>query len=111
MENVSNPRLIEPGVKGFLQNTLHRCHDNRVKLYTWFFNIGILIVFFGIFGAALYYCYKKKLSPEEQYQKMVKDQAYILSKIRFYQNERLDHPLSSISSLPMMDDPMDRLRL
>jgi hypothetical protein len=60
------------------------------------------VVFIGIFGAALYFCYKRKLTPEQQYEKMMKDQAYILSKIRFYQNERIEHPLSSITSLPVV---------
>lgn len=100
----SGPRLIEPGVKHFLYNTLNRCHDNRVSIYTWALNIGVLVLFLGIFGSALYICYHRKLSPEEQYNKMVRDQAYILSKIRFYQNERIDHPLSSITSLPVVQD-------
>jgi hypothetical protein len=100
----SGPRLIEPGVKHFLYNTLNRCHDNRVNIYTWALNICVLILFLGIFGSALYICYKRKLSPEEQYNKMVHDQAYILSKIRFYQNERIEHPLSSITSLPVVQD-------
>lgn len=100
----TGPRLIEPGVKQFLYNTLNRCHDNRVSIYTWSLNIGVLVLFLAIFGAALYICYKRKLSPEEQYNKMVRDQAYILSKIRFYQNERIEHPLSSITSLPVVPD-------
>ena len=52
------------------------------------------------------------MTPEEQYQKMVMDQQYILSKIRFYQNERVDHPLSAITSLPKVEENMmERLRV
>lgn len=100
----TGPRLIEPGVKNFLHNTLNRCHDNRVSIYTWTLNIGVLVLFLAIFGLALYYCYKRKLTPEDQYNKMVRDQAYIMSKIRFYQNERIENPLSSLTSLPVVKD-------
>jgi len=109
----SSPRLIEPGVKFFLYNTLTQCHSTRVNLYYWGLNIGVFVVFACIFGAALYYCYRRKLTPEEQYQKMMKEQAYILSKIRFYQNERIEHPLSSITSLPVVkqNDEFSRMRV
>jgi hypothetical protein len=109
----SSPRLIEPGAKYFLYNTLTQCHSNRVNVYYWGLNIGVFVVFICIFGAALYYCHKRKLTPEEQYNKMMKEQAYILSKIRFYQNERIEHPLSSITSLPVVkqNDEFSRMRV
>jgi len=36
-----------------------------------------------------------------------------LSKIRFYQNERIEHPLSSITSLPVVkeNDEFSRMRV
>jgi len=101
MDYSAAPKLVEPGAKYFLYNTLNQCHSNRVNIYSWVLNISVFLIFVGIFGAALYYCRKRKLTPEQEYQKMMKEQAYILSKIRFYQNERLDHPLSSITSLPV----------
>jgi hypothetical protein len=109
---IAAPRLIETSIKSALYQTLNKCHDMRVKYYSIFFNTAIFVIFVGIFGAALYFCYKRKLSPEEQYQKMVMDQQYILSKIRFYQNERVDHPLSAITSLPKVEENiMERLRV
>lgn len=101
------PRLVEPTTKYFLHNTLNQCHNNRVNIYTWVLNISVFVIFVGIFAAALYYCRKRKLTPEQQYQKMMKEQAYILSKIRFYQNERIEHPLSSITSLPVVKNNGD----
>jgi hypothetical protein len=107
------PKLIEPGVKYHLYNTLSKCHDTRVGIYTWVFNIVVFASFALVTGATLYYCYKNRLSPEERYNKMMKDQAYILSKIRFYQNERMNMPLSSLTSLPVVQerplDPLDPL--
>jgi hypothetical protein len=96
------PKLIEPDVKYHLHRTLHNCHDTRVGLYTWIFNISVFLIFIAITICALYFCYTRKLSPEEKYNKMMRDQAYILSKIRFYQNERVNMPLSSLTSLPIV---------
>jgi hypothetical protein len=99
---MENPKLIDPGVKYHLYNTLHKCHDARVNIYTWALNIGLFILFIVVGVCALYFCYTKKLTPEEKYNKMLKDQAYIMSKIRFYQNERVNMPLSSLTSLPIV---------
>jgi hypothetical protein len=107
MDTSAPPRLIEPSAKYFLYNTLNQCHNNRVLIYSWVLNVSVFLIFIGVFGAALYYCRKRKLSPEQQYQKMMKEQAYIMSKIRFYQNERIEHPLSSITSLPVVKPNMD----
>jgi len=105
--DLNTPRLVEPVAKYFLHNTLNQCHSNRVNIYAWSLNIFVFVVFVSIFGAALYYCRKRKLTPEQEYQKMMKEQAYILSKIRFYQNERIEHPLSSMTSLPIVKNNMD----
>jgi hypothetical protein len=109
---IAAPRLIESSIKSTLQQTLNKCHEMRVKYYSLFFNSAIFVLFVSIVGVTLYFCYKRKLTPEEQYNKMIMDQQYILSKIRFYQNERIDHPLSSITSLPNIEqDIMERLRV
>jgi hypothetical protein len=103
------PQLIEPGIKYILYSTLQKCHNHRVKIYNWIFNLSIFLIFIITFSAALYYCYKKKPSPEEKYNKMVKDQNYILSKIRFYQNEKLkqreNERTTNITNLPSTATP------
>jgi hypothetical protein len=100
------PQLIEPGIRYIVYSTLQKCHNHRVKIYNWIFNVCIFLVFMITFSGCLYYCYKKKPSPEEKYNKMVKDQNYILSKIRFYQNEKLkkreNEKTTNITSLPTM---------
>ena len=95
------PRLIESSVKNYIQDSLSICHENRIKIYYVSLNIGILILFLGITAVILYYCYNKKKSPYEQHQKMLRDQEYILSKIRFYQTEQHNASSSSITKLPM----------
>ena len=99
---MENPRLIEPSAKHFLYSTLQKCHDNRVQLYTIALNVIVFILFVVILCVILYYCYKRKLSPEELQQKMLKEQQYILSKIRFYQNENIHKKTSDITNLPSL---------
>jgi type IV secretory pathway TrbF-like protein len=81
------PRLIENSSKNYLFQTLQKCHNHRVTIYYYALNIGILVLFFGIVGSVLYYSYKNKLSPYEAEQKMMKDQEYIMSKIRYYKED------------------------
>jgi len=98
------PRLIEPSSKYYMSEILHKCHDTRVSVYQYSFNIGIFIVFTVITGIVLYYCYRSKLTPEEEYQKKIKEQKYILSKIRFYKDhQRAIHSRSEITALPVLD--------
>lgn len=94
------PHLIEPNAKYFLYSTLQKCHDNRVQIYTTVLNITVFLVFVSITGITLYYCYNKKLTPYEQQQKLLKDQAYVLSKIRYYQGENMNRKTSDITNLP-----------
>jgi hypothetical protein len=98
------PRLIETGAHSYMTNVLHNCHANRVKIYLYALNIGVFIGFVLVVGIILYYCYKQKLSPEESYQIRLKEQEYILSKIRFYKNhQRSIASRASITGLPMTD--------
>jgi hypothetical protein len=93
------PRLIENSSKNYLFQTLQKCHNHRVTIYYYVLNISVLILFFGIVGAVLYYSYKNKLTPYEAQQKMLKDQAYILSKIRYYKEDRKNMEESQVSSI------------
>jgi hypothetical protein len=90
------PRLIEGGVRSHMQDTLAMCHDNRIKVYSVALNAGVLILFAVIVMLALYFCYKKKPTPYEQHQKMLRDQEYVLSKIKFYQTEQQNMTTSLI---------------
>lgn len=100
---MEHPRLIEPNVVNYLQNTLHSCHENRTKIYYIGLNMGILILFAIIMGLSLYYCYTKKKSPYELHQKMIKDQEYILSKIRFHQSSKQQMDANTLTNLPRLN--------
>jgi hypothetical protein len=101
--NISQfPQLIEPTAKYFLTSTLKKCHEHRVYLYYLAFNTIIFIIFFLITSSILYYCHKNKLTPEEKYHKMIRDQEYVLSKIRFFKENIQTDKTSLITNLPKM---------
>jgi hypothetical protein len=84
----------------------------RVKYNVILLNVGVFFVFVAVFGGILYYLYKTKSTPQENYNKMMKDQEYILSKIRYYQEQKqkIDtaaaQSSSSITNLPILPNVM-----
>ena len=96
MLQTETPRLIDIGAKRFMQTALESCHGTRIQTYTYILNVGILIAFVVIVGLALYFSYKNRPSPEEAAQKLVRDEAMVLSKIRFYQAEQKNQMSSPI---------------
>lgn len=102
---ITAPTLIEPQAKNYLFETLKTCHHIRVNMYSYILNVGILILFITIFGLAIYYSSKNKLSDYEKQQKMYRDQQYVLSKIQYYktlENEKEQSNMSSITRLPIV---------
>lgn len=96
------PRLIDNNARFYLYQTLQKCHENRVQLYTIALNVIVFLVFVLVTGSILYYNYKNKLTDEELHQKMIRDQQYILSKIRYCQEEKQKRNTSDITTLPMI---------
>lgn len=102
---MSSPKLIEPSTKYFLFNTLEQCHKTRVELYSTIWNVSIVVGFVLITGIILYLCFKRKRTPDENQQKLLKEQSYILDKIRSFKeldSYRTEH--NSISKLPILRD-------
>ena len=100
------PRLIENSAKNYIYNTLNQCHSNRVSVYYYVLNIGVLLLFLGITGITLYYCSKRKLSEFEKQQQLIKDQQYVLSKIRYYKEDakaKQESQYSGLTNLPFID--------
>lgn len=90
-ENINNPKLIEPGVKYFFKNILKECHNIKYNHYNFIYNITMLCLFVGILGIILYVKYKGNKSPEERYNKNLKDKQYIMSKLVYYNRVNLDN--------------------
>ena len=101
------PRLTEPGVKYFLNETLKQCHKIKEKYQNMIFNIWLLIGFFIILGILLLYKYKGKLTPEEIEQKELEKKTFILSKIRNYQDAKVKAQQELITGLPHWENEFD----
>ena len=89
-ENSSSlmPNLVDANTRYYLFNSLQMSHGYIVKYYSIIYNLLIFIFFVGGFGIFLYYRYKAKPSPEAMKARMEAEERYIVSKIRFYQDEK-----------------------
>ena len=103
LENKSIPSLVEPTAKYFISDALKKTHEYKMKTYSMILNIVVGTLFFLVFGGFLYYKYRSKPSPEEQYAKMMRDQQIIMSKIHSYQDDKKRATFSDITNLPFVD--------
>ena len=99
------PQLIEINASSYIQQTLNKCHVNRVNFYYYVLNISVLLLFICIVGFILYYCYTRKPTDYEKHQRLLRDQEYVVSKIRYYQEDskqKREQQSSSITDLPFI---------
>jgi hypothetical protein len=98
---MEGPQLIENNAKSYLSYSLNNCRENRIQLYYIIFNTIVLTIFIFIFGIGLYYCHGKQITPYEKYKKQLKDQDYIMTKIR--ENQIVSAQNDNITKLPIND--------
>lgn len=96
--------LVDPSSKNYLCMSLQKCHHTRINTYTRIFNISVFAFFVFFVAASLYYLYKRKPTEYDKQRKMIEDQKYIMSKIRFYQGSNLHTKASNISQLPLPEE-------
>lgn len=101
----SFPRLIDTNFKNYMFHSLQKCHEYKTNIYTYAFNIIVFSMFILCFGLVLYFCYKGKKSPKEMHEKMLREQEYVLSKIRYYQNAKIAEANNIITDLPFNYQP------
>jgi hypothetical protein len=101
------PKLTEPGVKYFLNQTLKQCHIIRDNFHNTVFNIGLFIAFLLILGLILLYKYKGRLTPVEIQKKNKEKQQYILSKIKNFQESKRKAHQELITGLPEWESEYD----
>jgi hypothetical protein len=109
IDDSSPPKLIDVSAIHYLDNALKKSHEIRIKYHHIVWNVGLVFVFVFCVGAALYYRYANRPTPEEANYKLIKDQEYVLSKIRYFQeqNQRINESArtfagSEISGLPVV---------
>lgn len=111
-DTISSPKLIDPSALYYLDGALKKSHNIRVKYHRIILNIGIVCVLCCFVGGFLYYRYKNRPTPQEANYKLIKDQEFVLSKIRYFQeqNQRINESRrtaagSEISGLPVVHPP------
>ena len=95
----NQPKLFDKTTVNFINNNLKNCHGNRISYYTYIFNFTILFIFVLIVGFTLYTLSHYKRSKYEIEEKMIKDQEYVLSKIKYYKDTHKEKS-SLITELP-----------
>lgn len=103
------PKLTEPGIKYFLNQSLKQCHSTKLTYYNYIINISFFILFVIIFGLILLYKYKGKLTPEEQNKRNIEKYKYILEKVRKSKEENLKINQQLITGLPRWDNDFENL--
>ncbi len=106
---VKYPRLVENGVKYFLNETLKQCRIFKEKYQNTILNIGLLVLFLLILVATLIYKYKGKLSPIEKQKKDREKKQYILSKIQNFQQAKKRAHQELITGLPNWDNDYETI--
>lgn len=96
------PKLIEHHAGHYLSQTLRHCHEKRVVTYSFVFNVAVVSIFGIITVFILYLLYKQKKTPNEQKDKMLRDQMFILEKIKSLKEQK-QHYLEdeSITKMPV----------
>jgi len=101
---MEKPKLIEPGIKYFLNESLKRCHSIKLNYHNYIFNIGMLLFFFIILGLILLFKYKGKLTQVEKREKEIEKQNYILTKIKNYELSQKKAREELITGLPSWEN-------
>ena len=109
MNIVGMPNLTEPGVIYFLKETLKKCNEKRQLFYNTILNLGLLFIFISILGVLLVYKKNNKLSTEERKQRSLKQQQYMLERIKSFREKRQKETNEIITTLPRFESNFVKL--
>lgn len=102
MDYSQTPKLIDTQSLHYFQEVLKKTHETRVKYHSIVLNISIFLAILLVFGGCIYYKYKTKKTPEEEKYRLVKEYDYVLSRIRFFQEQeqKMKQNENLITNLP-----------
>lgn len=101
---MDKPKLIEPGMKYFIKESLKNCNKFRNNYNNYVINLILLFVFLLILGMFLYIRYKGKITPLEKENKLNQQKHYVLSKIRQLQDVKRQKSQELVTNLPKFDE-------
>lgn len=106
---MERPKLIEPGMKYFVNETLKKCHSIKSSYHNFYYNTIAFILFFLVLAIFLIIRYKGKLTPIEKEVKLRQQKTYILSKIKQMQDVKKQQIQTSnmITDLPKLTNDFE----
>ena len=78
----NTPSLIDNSTFNYMYDNLLSCHTKSIEYYSKYLNYIVFFLFVIITSFILYSCFTYKKTPEEMQIQIVKDQKYILDKIK-----------------------------
>ena len=106
--NTNRPKLIEPGVRYFLHNTLKNNHIKNVKYFTSIYNLKLFMIFVCILGGFLFYKYKMMPEVLEKKKNKINARQYLLKKMS-NQTTNMQQNNSLITNLPRFKNDFELL--
>lgn len=96
------PNLIDDSARLYVDSLLQKSHAVRVQTHYYALNVAVVCAFVAVFGGFLYYRYVSKPTAAVAFNRVMKDQEFVVSKIRFFkeQNEKINQMSSPITGLP-----------
>ena len=89
--STNKPKLVDNGVKYFFREVLKNCHNYRQNNINTFYNITMFVFFVTTLGIILFMRYKGNNMSKKDYDKSMKDKAYIMSKLVYYNRQNIDN--------------------
>ena len=83
---MSIPQLVEHKVRNVLNYNLGECHQIKMKMINFLFNLSCVLFIGSIVGAILYYKYKGQKNVAERSHRENQKRDYILYNLRKFQN-------------------------
>ena len=100
---MNGAKLIEPGVKYFLNSSLKICNKKKNYYNNNLFNLGLFAFFLTTIFMFLYYKYKTRPTKKDIYEKEQEKKYYILSKIKKMNDNSIKEEQKMITNLPRFE--------
>jgi hypothetical protein len=101
------PKLTEPGVKYFLDQTLKKCNKKKRDYNNTVFNLSLFLVFFCFIGIFFFYKYKNRPTKKDLEEREHQKKYYILSKIKSLNQKAAKSRQELITGLPKFENDLE----
>lgn len=97
---MNTAKLIEPGVKYFLESSLKNCNKKKIYYNNNLFNLALFVLFSLCLGIFLYYKFRTKPTSKDLKKREQEKKYYILSQIKKLNLDKAKMHQQMITNLP-----------